>query len=152
MLNINLEEFNKNLLLTQQYCQSKRRSENVASDLRSFNPEIDGQPMFSYRFEDRIYSKCWITVWNVDPIMGNDKYLYDELYEKQLIYKKECIKTPGNVADYKGKILIAEIDMTVVDGASEAESEGLIDNNDCPPIDNLVYIISQRSSHIWFFK
>jgi hypothetical protein len=145
MYNIDKEEFTKNLLLTQVYCESKSRGENTASALRSFNPDYNGQPIFSYKF-----GTCWMTVWNIDPLSVNDKYLYDELFEKQLVYKSENVKELNQNIEYKGQILIAEIDMTVVDGASEAQSEGLIDDNDCPPIDTWFYKARTEKGRILF--
>ncbi|WP_310395294.1 hypothetical protein [Hymenobacter sp.] len=63
--------------------------------------------------------------------------LFLNLFEKQHEFKKalnlEC------VLKCEGEILAVEIDNTVVDGASEAASEGLVDGYDMPPIDTWFY-------------
>lgn len=44
-----------------------------------------------------------------------------------------------SVNEFKGKIIIADYCTTVLDGASEWESKGLIDLYDMPPIDTWFY-------------
>ncbi|MEO6850990.1 MAG: hypothetical protein ABI203_09555, partial [Mucilaginibacter sp.] len=88
MYNIEKEEFNTNLLLTQAYCEQISKGENMASVLRSYNPEYNGQPLFSFKFENHLGSSYWMTTWGIDPISSGKKYLYDELFERQLAYKK----------------------------------------------------------------
>jgi hypothetical protein len=144
---IDIKEFGDNLLLTQIFCESKNPQENIASALRSFNPEYNEQPLFSYKNSGRGY---WMTVWAKDPLSQENKHLYDELFEKQLAYKTSIVKLEIQDIEFKGRILLAEIDCTVVDGASEAESRGLIDINDCPPIDAWFYKLTQGDRRILF--
>lgn len=51
---------------------------------------------------------------------------------------------------FEGRILIAQIDDTVIDGASEASSDGLIDIYDCPPIDTWFYLTENAGGRILF--
>jgi hypothetical protein len=153
MLNIDKNIFNENLLLTQAYCDSqlKNTHKNYASILRSFNPVYDGKELFSFKF--KYYSheyglEHWFsTEWNLDPLENN---LYDDLFGKQLNHKKEIIANIDPI-EYKGKILIAKIDLTVLDGASETKSNGLIDDHDCPPIDTWFYKTKNENGHILLF-
>jgi hypothetical protein len=79
-----------------------------------------------------------------------DADLCKRLYNLQSLHKGKTTFNSLPALDHKGRILIAEIDQTVVDGASEMESEGLIDLNDCPPIDTWVYLTSNKKGKILF--
>jgi hypothetical protein len=155
MLNIDKNIFDENLLLTQAYCelQLKNTYKNYASILRSFNPVYEGKELFSFEFKQYSHEsgiEHWFsTEWNLDPL---ENKLYDDLFEKQLKNKKEIIANidPGE-GEYKGRILIAELDLTVLDGGSEAKSNGLIDSYDCPPIDNWFYKTKNENGHILLF-
>ena len=147
---IDYEEFNRNLLLPQAYCETISTGENMASVLRSFNPEYDGQPLFSFKFDKYFELSYWMTIWGIDPVMGSDNCFYDELFVQQLDYKNRKIKELDKNINCEGRILIAEIDVTVRDGASEAESAGLIDINDCPPIDTWFYKSRNKYGRVLF--
>jgi hypothetical protein len=146
MLKIDRKVFNENLLLTQTYCEMQlaNTDKSAAEILRSFNPEYDGKPIFSFRIPSYEQYPWGQTIWNVDPLSGCHFDLYKELFEKQLRYKQGKVKKNAKEQFYQGKILAAEIDKTVVDGASESESDGLIDINDCPPIDTWCYMINDE--------
>lgn len=151
MYSIDKEQFSKNLLLTQAYCEPMNKGENIASTLRSFNPEYNGQPLFSYKFVTNWnFEDCYITLWNIDLLLNRNENFYNELFEKQLQYKIEKIGNSNKSVEYEGRVLLAEIDMTVVDGTSEAISQGFIDNYDCPPIDTWFYKIIKEEHRILF--
>src|ERR1700748_2188474 len=96
------------------------------------------------------FDQWFKATWEPDPIMGGDKYLYSELFQKQMENKRIVIKENNTEQQFKGRILIAEIDLTVVDGASEAESNGIIDWLDCPPIDTWFYMTENGNSRVLF--
>jgi len=133
MLKIDKEVFERNLLLTQTYCEMQlaNTDKSTAEILRSFNPEYGGKPIFS--FGNASYKQYhWSeTTWNVDPLSGSQNALYKELFEKQLIHKLKGVENNFTEQLYQGKIFVAAIDETVIDGASECASDGLIDGNDC---------------------
>lgn len=144
--------FDENLLLTQAYCelQLKNTYKNYASILRSFNPGYNGKELFSFEFShysNESTAENWVsTNWTTDPLENN---LYAELFEKQLAHKRAILGEFVPI-EYQGKILIAEIDLTVVDGASEQGSHGLVDFYDCPPIDTWFYKTKNDSSQVLF--
>jgi hypothetical protein len=87
--------------------------------------------------------------WNVSPLEEENQALYDELFEQQLQHKQEIIgKIDGG--EFKGQILIVEIDLTVGDGSAEVESGGFIDFYDCPPIDTWFYKTTNETKRIFF--
>lgn len=57
----------------------------------------------------------------------------------QLANKRRVVTNNEGVV-VAGRILMIEIDITVVDGASESNSDGFIDIYDAPPIDTWFYI------------
>ena len=138
--------FNENLLLTQAYCELQLESANnhVAGALRSFNPQYGGKDMFSYR-----YKNGFTTQWDIDPIFDS-KHLYNRLFDKQIAHKRETLGNGDTERRFEGKILVAEIDLTFVDGVSQAESAGLIDANDCPPIDTWFYMSKNKSGRVLY--
>jgi hypothetical protein len=144
---IDKEIFDKNLLITQAYC-AKQLADNkdmhVAGILRSFNPEINGKPLFSYKGY-----KDFTVEWSDDPILNNES-LYDDLFIKQLANKYQLLSEPDVDKTYEGKILVAEIDQVIRDGASEIEADGFIDYHDCPPVDTWFYMIRHNGSRVLF--
>jgi hypothetical protein len=155
MLDIDKAIFDENLLLTQAYCeqQLKNTYKNYASILRSFNPIYNDREIFSFKLEHGTFNEdveyCFLAEWSLDPLLKENNFLYNDLFEKQMNYKKRVINTVDPTG-HKGKILIATIDYTVLDGASEAVSYGLVDFNDCPPIDTWFYITKDENSRVLF--
>jgi hypothetical protein len=155
MLDINQTKFHENLLLTQAYCEQQltKTHKNYAAILRSFNPVIGGKEIFSFELgrygEDADGTFLFFSKWNSDPLEEGNKSLYDDLFDQQLQHKKEII-SEIDTNEFKGQILIVEVDLTVLDGASEVESGGFIDFYDCPPIDTWFYK-TQKGSGIIFF-
>lgn len=148
MIDIDKEVFKRNLLFTQAYCelQMQKPFTNNAEVLRSFNPEYKGELLFRF-----IHHSNWNeTIWHeqVDP--SRDRVYYLELYKDQLRYKKDAVSIINEGITRPGKILIAEIDITLLDGASEAESDGLIDVFDHPPIDSWFYISENQNGRVLF--
>lgn len=134
-------------MLTQTYCelQLKNRDNDPATALRTFNPIYNEDELFSYE-KNGFYTSVQ---WKIDPL-GADPHLYEELFEKQLLHKRALIESVDNNKKFEGRIMVAEIDITVWDGASEAEAEGFIDVNDCPPIDTWFYKTLDDSRRIFF--
>lgn len=152
--------FDKNLLLTQLFCERQLLNcdKNAASILRSINPIHDGKKLFEFKISDYGYEPetkySFSTEWTQDPL-GSESDLYNELFEFQLLQKRESIKSLISEQKFNGQILVAEIDSTVTDGASEVSSEGLIDIYDCPPIDTWFYLINnptRRTLYAWIPK
>jgi hypothetical protein len=139
--------FKQNLLLTQLYCELQLRNtdKNYASILRSFNPKSEGQSLFKFglvtynTIENEI--RCFFNAdWSSDPFTDKHLGLIKELFNKQREHKLAVISAVQPTNSAQGKIVVIQIDETVVDGASEAESSGLFDIYDLPPIDTWVYI------------
>ncbi len=136
------KKFLNNLELTKHYCSIKANETftNYASALRTINPIIDGSPIFDYKltkFDFKDYEDLILVKWNLidDLEYGNAVH---ELFDKQIDIKKESFI--NNHIDSKGRILISDYLCTVMDGASEVESKGLVDIFDLPPIDTWFYI------------
>ncbi len=146
MLNIDEQIFNENLLLTQTYCELQLQNTNshIARVLRSFNPQYGGKELFSY-----VYDSCFTTRWHIDPLFEY-RNLYNKLFDKQLVYKKERITETDPHKQFEGRILVAEVDLSFVDGHSQTESTGLIDSNDCPPIDTWFYMSKNKSGRVLY--
>lgn len=151
MIEIYDEIFHKNLLLTQTYCelQLKNGDNDAATALRTFNPVYNDEKLFSYEEGNCAEYNFTSVQWSSEPLWQNP-WLYEELFEKQLVHKRALIESIDNNKKFEGRILVAEIDLTVVDGASEVESKGFIDVNDCPPIDTWFYKILDDSHRIFF--
>ncbi|TFF35959.1 hypothetical protein [Mucilaginibacter psychrotolerans] len=134
MHNIDNEIFTQNLLLTQAYCEMQlvNTDKHVSEILRSINPEYDGKPMFHFLDGPYTYLE-----YNTDPL---NESLFDKFLELQLEYKRNALAGVQKITSVKGQILMADIYEALPDGASEAETEGFIDGNDCPPIDTWFYI------------
>jgi hypothetical protein len=156
MVEIDNTIFYNNLLLTQNYCELQLTAADSDSDpataLRTFNPIYNGHKLFSYKKGVSCYTGEEFTSvnWSIDPLDRN-LLLYPELFEKQLTYKKNRIGSINDNTKFEGRILVAEIDQTVVDGASEVESKGFVDLNDCPPIDTWFYKALTDENWIIFF-
>ncbi|MFC0517427.1 hypothetical protein ACFFGT_24665 [Mucilaginibacter angelicae] len=151
---IDTELFRKNLLATQQYCDLRLKNtvESVAHALRTIN-QYNEEALFSYELQPgNEYFETFVSVkWNINPIFSHDHSLYYKLFNSQLNYKKDFLNsTIIQDIDFNGRILISEIDMTVVDGASEAMSKGLIDLNDCTPIDTWFYMSEDEQNRYLF--
>lgn len=138
--------FDFNLELTKAFCRQQTEGEEktIAKVFRSYNPIVNGNPLFTFKVENYGYeimpgvTQFLTTNWSVDPIISSNTI--DELFNKQLNYKKRVVTDINITKSDLGKILVAEIDVTVVDGASETVSQGMIDVYDLPPIDTWVYL------------
>lgn len=147
--------FYENLLLTQFFCEQNLLNcdKNAASIFRSINPIHNGKKLFEFKISDyglkpeTRYS--FSTEWSQDPLR-NGSELYNELFDFQLLQKRERITQLVSSQKFNGKILVAEIDNTVTDGASEVCSEGLIDIYDCPPIDTWFYLSQNSTGRLLF--
>ncbi len=148
--------FDKNLALTKAYCdiQLKKNSLDNAQILRSFNPIINNKKLFDFK---KKYFNCEVkpnindftlTKWAYDPT-DNPK-LFNALFSDQIFHKLEIIKTIDEAQFFLGRIIIAEIDCTVIDGASEVQSLGLFDLYDIPPIDTWFYLLDTIGARLLF--
>ncbi|MBC9935048.1 hypothetical protein [Chitinophaga qingshengii] len=102
---------------------------NYHSIFRKTNPVIDGAPAY-HLTDDSLH-------WSID--------LYQEYHISNLleiaIKAREGV-TPAILKEItqKGKILAYQTCVTIVDGASEAESDGYVDVYDLPPIDTWFFL------------
>jgi hypothetical protein len=149
MLKIDKEVFERNLLLTQTYCEMQlaNSEKSTAEILRSFNPEYNGARMFSYA-PSFLFKQITGVVWYENPLRDNLQ-LYTNLFEQQLSFKKEVVNT-FDQRDVKGKILSIELDDSFWDGCSEDQSDGFIDQFDCPPIDTWVYLVDNPGNRVLY--
>lgn len=150
---INKKDFLNNLNLTQNYCETqiKKRSKNFASILRSINPIIEGEELFSFnlnKFEGFDIKDLFLTEWNIELFDKNN--FLPEIFEKQLKYKLDNVNCEE--IKFNGRILVSEYESTVTDGASEVESKGIIDIYDLPPIDTWFYICDDGLLYSWIPK
>jgi hypothetical protein len=156
MLNIDKEIFNKNLLITQYYCQLQllNTEKNNASIFRSYNPKYNGETLFRFQLLDYGLEPevkyCFLAKWNVDPTEKVNALLIKELFDMQMEYKKSVFNDASSGEGFTGKILISQPDETVIDGASAVASGGLIDDFDCPPIDTWFYYTKNPHGKLLF--
>jgi hypothetical protein len=148
--------FNKNLLLTQTYCaqQLLNCDKNTASIFRSINPTRNEKKIFEFKITDYGFDTkkryFFSTEWTQDPYRDESSKLFNELFELQLLKKRENIELKVSEEKFYGKILVVAIDNSVTDGASEVCSEGLIDIYDCPPIDTWFHLTHESTGRILY--
>jgi hypothetical protein len=156
MLNIDKQIFAENLKLTQAYCdvQLKKGIIDNAKIFRSYNPIYGDKHLFSYvseRFDFEIepnLKHCTLTRWIVDPT--EKESIVDNLFAEQINYKKQAVSSIEADKIHSGRILVSQIDCTVIDGASEVQSLGLIDLYDIPAIDTWFYMTRTKESRLLF--
>jgi hypothetical protein len=157
MLNIDKNKFLSNLQLTQQYChlQFDKNCSNIAKIFRSYNPTLNNKPLFSFEVKQFNFDikpnliTCTLTHWQVDLVKRENEYFIDRLFEEQIDLKKaHKVLLPNE--NFEGDILVSQIDYTVVDGASEVQSFGLIDGYDMPPIDAWFYLMRTKETRLLF--
>lgn len=121
------------LTTTKFYCdiQVKKGGGSTVSMLRSINPVRNGENIFKFS------NPYPYVIWTRDMIFDNED-LVEGLFLEQEAQKSDVEWLESS--DIKGKVLIAEFDESVTDGASEAVSDGFIDGFDLPPIDTWFYI------------
>jgi len=154
-LKIDIKEFQQNLLLTQKYCDGQLEFDNKVngSILRSINPIYNSQNIFSYSANKNKSTDNDNRVrlnWNLDPHGDRNDNLIADLFDKQLIEKVNAVGHDKTIENFSGEILVSEIDCTLIDGASEDVSGGLIDCYDCPPIDTWFYLATIKERRILF--
>jgi hypothetical protein len=157
MLNIDKNKFFRNLRLTQQYCslQLDKDCSDKAEIFGSYNPSLNNKPLFSFEVKHFNFditpnlNTCTLTHWQVDPTEPKNEFFIDRLFEQQIDFK-EAQKFLPTSEDLEGDILISQIDCTVVDGASEVQSFGLVDIYDMPPIDTWFYLTKTKESRLLF--
>lgn len=105
---------------------------------------LDGKCVFSFYVEKFHFEilpgirSCILTEWSVDPL--SDPEVMPALFEQQLNIKRTYYRD-GDGEACKGDILVSIYGHSVIDGASEIHSLGLIDGYDMPPIDTWFYIL-----------
>lgn len=96
---------------------------------RKTNPVIDGVPVFQLNEEG--------VAWNVDICEADVvlRVLFNALEPRSGV-------SPATWEEMKmkGQIVAHEINTTVTDGASEAQSQGYVDVYDLPPVDTWIYL------------
>jgi hypothetical protein len=157
MLKIDKNIFLSNLRLTQKYCQLQldNSQKDNATILRSINPILNNDSIFKFDTEHFNFdiepniNSCVITKWTIDPTESKNDYLINVLFAEQLNIKHRLISTE-NSQMFEGDILVSQIDCTVIDGASEVASLGLIDSYDITPIDTWFYLTKTKESRLLF--
>jgi len=156
MQEIDNPTFLENLRLTQIYCDQQLLNceKNTASMFRSINPVRNGKKIFEFKISDYGFPSetrySFSTEWTQDPLSDESSDLFfKELFDLQIQQKREKIKITYD-QEFKGGILIVAIDDTVVDGASEVCSDGLVDVYDCPPIDTWFYLTNNPTGRLLF--
>jgi hypothetical protein len=145
MFKIDKKVFDKNLLLTQTYCEMQlaNTGKSVAEILRSFNPEYNGKQVFSYK--DDGYKQV---IWSVNPLDKENEYLCKSLFENQLQNKMNYIRDSLYGKQFKGIVLVVELNETQLDGGATAYSNGLFDIYDLPPVDTWFYSFKNKNTDI----
>ena len=157
MLYIEKDVFLSNLKLTQKYCQLQidGSEKDFAKVFRSCNPIIKDKSLYSFRVEyfdfdiEPNVNYCSITDWSIDPL-DSDNIVIDTLFARQFDFRNRFIVERAGDKAYSGKILISQIDCTVIDGASEVQSRGLIDVYDIPAIDTWFYMTHTTQTRLLF--
>ena len=157
MLNIDKNIFGWNLSLTQEYCRLQLYKPQLdnAQIFRSYNPTLNQKPLFAFKVEHFAFdiepnlSSCTFTQWALDPTEKENENLIDTLFEQQIDFKASHVSVDTRKV-YQGDILISQIDCTVIDGASEMQSLGLVDIYDIPPIDTWFYLTRSKESRLLF--
>lgn len=133
----NLREMKENLRLTQCYCEMQmvNSTHGPESLFRSINPIYEGQQLFYFSSK----SGMRLVQWLKDPYAKENATLITDIFNYQINFKKENYFRTDKVTD--GKILGFLIDWTLFEGATIDESQGLLDDYDCPPIDTWFYML-----------
>jgi len=133
--------------------QVDKKENDNAKVFRSFNPIRNNKPIFSFalsKFDFGIQPNlnyCTLTKWSIDPTCNEN--IVNRLFEEQINFKQKHISFDKE-RTYEGKILVSQIDCTVIDGASEVQSLGLVDIYDIPPIDTWFYLTRNKESRLLF--
>ncbi|UOQ52945.1 hypothetical protein [Hymenobacter cellulosivorans] len=162
MLEIDKTAFQNNLLLTQQYCelQLANTEKNHASILRSINPIINDELVFGFNFITsydyqsigidipELYVYTFHSKWTTDPFSVPIDSVVNNLFAEQLKHKA-ALGIAGS-SQCEGRILAVRIWDTIVDGATQGESRGFMDEYDFPPVDTWFYKASTADDAILF--
>lgn len=141
---IDQQLFEQNLKITQAYCdhQLKNNDKSPAEILRSYNPDCNGQPLFSFKDE--------VSEWALDILTIENESTLEQYFYSSIDYKRKAMADATEKIDYEGKILKAEF-ITLIDGTSEPESGGFIDVYDLPPIDSWFYVNRNENNALVFY-
>ena len=90
-----------------------------------------------------------MTKWTFDPFEQQPALSIEKLFEDLMSFKEQYRVNQESI-EYCGDILIAQIDCTVCDGASEHESLGLVDLYDMPPIDTWFYLTKSNEGRLLY--
>ena len=154
---IDIEVFHRNLSLTQLYCKDQLSNtyKNYASILRSYNPQVEGRPLFEFKlitfqWDSRETSCYFNSEWTTSPLGAWYRDFLHDLLEKQLMHKSQLLGDSIQIEELKGSVIVVEMENTTVDGASSAESQGLFDDYDYPPLDSWFYLTESERGIILF--
>lgn len=107
---------------------------NYATVLRQTNPIYHDRPFYDFTCEG-------------SPAPPSVSFNYDYIL-KEALKARESIEWKGGEFDFKGRILVFDIDITTYDGAPVASSQGFVDEADIPPIDTWFYI-TKKHLYCW---
>lgn len=154
-LKIDKSIFNENLSKTQAYCEWRMSDKtlNNATVFRSFNPTLNSRKLFEFQRNqynnkpESGFNAMNQSEWTIDPLEEN---VIEHLYSDQLANKNKFAKVAMPEQSFKGDIIVSKIDLTLLDGASEFQSQGFFDTYDIPPIDTWFYMSSYDTSRLIF--
>jgi hypothetical protein len=151
-MTIDKTTFQHNLHLTQAYCaqQLRRTEKNIASMLRSINPDCHGRPLFHFTLETcgPQQEPYFAANWAVDPYTDTTGFSFYDLFQQQLLVKQQAGEP--NVEDmFDGEIIVSNFGISVTDGAPELASSGLFDVYDCAPVDTWFYEVDTPDGRVF---
>ncbi len=154
-LRIDKATFNENLNKTQAFCHWRMSDKTLdnATVFRSFNPIFKDRKLFEFQHTQFSlapvsgFNNLNLAKWTTNPLAES---IIEQLYTDQLANKNKYVETLLTGPFFKGDILISKIDQTLLDGASEFQSQGFFDTYDLPPIDTWFYMTECQTSRLIF--
>ncbi len=129
--------------LTQQYCAiqiAERGYQSAAAVLRSATGDTWWTITTGYEQDGCIYKERGHVKWRDRDVTETT---IANIWLQQLQIKQEVVKGITDTP-HKGKVLVCSYTEAIPDGASEAESEGFIDELDLPPVDTWICLRNSK--------
>ena len=128
----------EDLRLTQAYCQLQL--ENTQKNHAAIFRSIDPHAIFKFKVSPVADTFMFETHWLRNPV--KDPGLIDTLFDVQMEHKRKMVQAKKGT--YEGDILVCWLDDTVADGLTGADTKGLLDVYDYPPVDTWFYLTERR--------
>jgi len=136
---VNPRKLFDNLIFAKHYCEHQIKQfpdKPAGSIFRNYDVGDDGEKLFELKLIEQLEKELISAEWSIDPLKE-----MSVLFPGQLKYKESIVaQWTNSYNDFKGKIVVVDYEATVLDGASEHESDGFFDLYDLPPIDTWVYL------------